>query len=197
MFSPFIKFYQLGFNDDYKLTDNFSIRELYEATKLVDSEYLTLESIPLHRNALSVAQYLRDELQIPLFIGSAYRSSLYEATKGRSQTGSHPMAEAIDLNSSPNNKILTDFVLNAFNSKNHIYQHLKSLGVNSYGFYDWGVHLDFRERKADNTDRFWDDRTKKKIEIITLIWVIPFLIVLYLNRYRIRFVKKIFKKLRK
>jgi hypothetical protein len=164
MFSPDIKFYQIGFDEDFNLTPNFTIRHLYEATKLVDHEYMTFESIPLHRNALSVAQYLRDQLNIPLHIGSAYRSPLWEQTKGRSQTGSHPLAEAIDLNSSPNNNILTDFVYEAYNTKNHVYQHLKSLGVNSYGFYDWGVHLDFRSRKSDNTDRFWDDRKKKKLK---------------------------------
>ena len=163
LFTPEIEFYPLGFENDYHLSTDFTISELYYATKLVDSEYLTLESIPLHRNAIDVAQYLRDQLNTPINISSAYRSVSWENEKGRDGTSSHTKALAIDLNSSPNNDVLTQFVYEAYTTKNYVYSHLKALGINSYGFYDWGVHLDFRERKIDNTDRFWDYRVKKKV----------------------------------
>jgi len=165
MFSSDIKFYELNYSEDFQITENFSIRELYFATKLTSDEYITLSEIPLHRNAILIAQYLRDQLDKPINIGSAYRSPLYEASKNRSPDGSHAQALAIDLNSK-DPKDLINLVETAFNNKNHIYNNLRSYGVTSFGFYDWGIHLDFRQRKNDNSDRFWDDRTdqvKKKV----------------------------------
>ena len=146
------------------ISDNFTLLELFNATKLTSSELSELESIPIHQYIVNASQFLRDQFQLPLFWGSAYRSPLWETSKNRNIFGSHPQALAIDINggsSQEQQDLFTNWIFDCYQTKNHVYEYLKTLGVNSWGFYEWGVHLDFRPRKLDNTDRFWDDRKKK------------------------------------
>lgn len=182
-----------GYDLSFQLSKNFTLKELFDATRVHPLEK-PLNFLPIHKNAIPVAQYLRDQLNVAINIGSAFRSSAYEVTKDRSVDGSHTKALAIDLNTT-DKSVLIDFLLNAYNTKNHVYQKLRSYGVNSFGFYDWGVHLDFRPRKLNDTDRFWDFRTKKKNSYFTLlIWLIPFSFLMYKNRYRFKTIKRLIKK---
>lgn len=197
--NPNIKNYELpfsvmhGYDLSVNITENFTFQELYDATKVMPVE-MPLNHIPLHKNAIEVAQYLRTLVGVPLNIGSAYRSPLWEATKGRPSTGAHPNALAIDLNTD-DKSILINLLYEAFQTKNIVYKRLVYMGVNSFGFYDWGVHLDFRKRKQDNTDRFWDYRKKKNNNYFYfLIFLIPLLLAIFKNKSRFSKLKRIIKK---
>ncbi|MFT7443020.1 MAG: hypothetical protein ACI9Q3_001398, partial [Maribacter sp.] len=76
----------------------------------------------------------------------------------------HVEAKALDLNGENLKEILSQ----ALKEKNLLYKKLRALGVNAFGSYDWGFHLDFRENKTTNDIYYWNKTTKKKSKIVIL-----------------------------
>lgn len=144
-----------------KLSKNFTLGEFYDATYMLKDEWDGVTSIPLHVNAVEVSQYLRDLTGSSITPTSAFRTVAHEISKKRSGNSQHTEALAIDLAGNG----LPELMLNAIETKNHIFQKLRSLGVNGFGVYntsdDYFIHLDFRQPKLDGGFYYWNDLKKK------------------------------------
>ena len=189
--NPNIKFYKYAitpfvaiYDENQKIAPYVRIGELYKATKILDKEELYKSGIPLHKNALDVHTFLREKLNNALYIGSAYRSLEWELLKERSGDSQHTKAQAIDLNGIG----LVDLIEEAVKTENEVYKELRRYGVNAIGFYDWGIHLDFRPSKSTGAIYTWDDRKKKASSI--LIFLITFLLSSFFVRKYIKFPEK-------
>ena len=189
--NPNIKFYQYAitplvtiYDENQKIAPYVRIGELFKATKVLDKEELHKNGIPLHKNALDVHTFLREKINKALYIGSAYRSYEWELFKNRTGTSQHVKALAIDLNGIG----LVDLIEEAVKTENEVYKELRLSGVNAIGFYDWGIHLDFRPSKSTGEIYTWDDRKKKANSI--LIFLITFLLSSFFVRKYIKFPEK-------
>jgi hypothetical protein len=160
---PFAPFSD-GVNRSEKVSDHLTVGELYDATKCMKKDSLLVSGIPIHKNAIEVFELLRSYTKKPLYLGSAWRSYEWEIFRKRNGDSKHVEAEALDLNGENLKEILSQ----ALKEKNLLYKKLRALGVNAFGSYDWGFHLDFRENKTTNDIYYWNKTTKKKSKIVIL-----------------------------
>lgn len=172
-FAPFID----GVNRNVKISNHLTIGELYDSTKVLNKSYLLNHGIPVHPNFLQLFELLRSHTKEPLFLGSSYRSFTWELSKNRSGNSQHVQAIAYDFNG----KNLTKVINEALETKNTLYKELRKIGVNAFGLYSWGYHLDFRNNKTNNEIFFWSDK-KKSFKIITTISIISLLLI-YLKKF--------------
>ena len=180
---------------DGKMTKNFTLGEWLDSMRFADADekkkYID-NFIPMHENLPMVAQTVRDFTGKPVLLGSSFRSKRWEVLKGRSGDGDHPNGRAVDLNGNS----VYEMVHNAFLTKNELYQELKDLGVNTFGFYSWGVHLGIREPKKNGEDYVWynQEETKKKSGDVDSIWYLLYFTLFYLfHKPLFRLLKRIFK----
>lgn len=174
-----------------EISDNFILQEYLNAMRFISEEekqYYYDFGIPLNENLIQVAQIVRDFTGKPVNIGSLFRSLKWEFSKKRSGTGDHPRGNGIDLNGEDVYNVLH----HAFETKNELYQKLKALGVNAYGFYSWGVHLGIRTPKSSGKDYIWYNKEKKN-ESDKLIFIIYFAVVWLFHKPIFRTLKKLFK----
>lgn len=173
---PFAPFSD-GVNRDIKVTDNLTIGEIYDATLVIDKSKLLEFGIPFPVNGPAVHTLLRSYTKKPIYLGSAYRSYEWEIYKNRDGTSQHCYA-AIDLNGDG----LDELIEIALQQKNELYHELRRLGVNAFGQYNWGWHLDFRKNKADNSIYYWSE---KKVETQnksgSLFFLLPLLFIALKN----------------
>jgi hypothetical protein len=158
-----------GFNRDLKVSDYLSLGELYDATKVIDKGSLYDTGINIDKRLFKIHTYLRELTEHALYVGSAYRSTEWEIYRGRSGESEHTNHVAIDLNGIG----LIAIIEKAVKEQNEVFINLRRLGVNAFGLYDWGVHLDLRSSKSDGGFYFWDEQ-KKKVES-TIIYLIGLL----------------------
>jgi hypothetical protein len=158
-FAPFAD----GVNHSHKVSEHLTIGEVYEATKVMQKDKLLVEGIPMHKNAIEVFELLRSYTKKPLYLGSAFRSYEWELFRKREGDSQH-LYGAIDFNGENLKEILTE----AIKEKNLLFHKLRRLGVNAFGSYDWGYHLDFRENKTTNDIYYWNKTTKKKSNFLIL-----------------------------
>lgn len=152
-FAPFTD----GVNRDLQLSENLTFGELFDATKVIDKQELWDYGVPHHKNFLEVFELLRRYTKKPLYLGSAFRSYDWEIKQGRVGNSQHIEANAYDFNGTNLKAVLDE----ALESKNHLYHELRKLGINAFGRYDWGYHLDFRQNKPNNDIYYWDESKKK------------------------------------
>mgnify|MGYP001501326413 CR=1 FL=1 len=167
-----------GFNRSHRLSEHLTFGEVYDATKVLNKEKLFNTGVPFPRNGIALFELLRSYTKKPLYLGSAHRSYEWELFKKRSGTSEH-LHTAIDFNGEGLNKLIKD----ALHEKNELYYELRSMGVNGFGEYSWGWHLDFRENKPNDEIYFWSDKKKNSLTVVFV------LIALFL-------IKKIFKNAR-
>ena len=91
--SPFLD----GVDRDRKLSKNFTLGEFYDATFLLADEWTGVYTIPVHKNAIEVAQLVRDFLKSPVTPTSIFRSVGHDKKQGRIGNSQHTKAFAIDL----------------------------------------------------------------------------------------------------
>ena len=170
-FAPFID----GVDRKVKLSNHLTIGELYDSTKVLNKNDLNLHGIPVHPNFLQLFELLRSHTKEPLYLGSSYRSHNWEVSQNRTGTSQHVQAIAYDFNG----KNLSNVLDEALETKNTLYKELRKIGVNAYGQYSWGYHLDFRNNKPNNEIYFWSE--KKKTNNLVLLSIIA-LILFYIKK---------------
>jgi len=171
-FAPFID----GVNRGVKISNHLTIGELYDSTKVLNKNDLNNNGIPVHPNFLELFELLRSHTKEPLFLGSAYRSHEWEFSQNRSGNSQHVQALAYDFNG----KNLSNVIHEALETKNTLYKQLRRIGVNAFGEYSWGYHLDFRNNKPNNEIYFWSNK-KKSYNIIAFLSIIS-LILFYIKK---------------
>ena len=147
-----------GVDRDRKLSKNFKLGEWYDATFMMPDEWFGVTEIPLHKNAIKVAQLVRDALGKAVEPTSSYRSKRWETEqRGRSGDSQHTKAFAEDLKGDG----ISQLIREAIEQENELYKQLRALGVNGFGLYDLFAHLDFRPEKPNGGIYFWDNVKKK------------------------------------
>jgi hypothetical protein len=146
-----------GFDRSIKVAEYVSLGELYDATKVIDKGVLYDTGINIDKRLLKIHTYLRELTQHALYIGSAGRSLEWELYRNRSGESQHVQLHAMDFNGIS----LLEIIKNAIETENDIFINLRRMGVNAFGLYDWGVHLDLRSSKPNGDFYFWDNQKKK------------------------------------
>lgn len=173
-----------------KITPNFTKGEWLDSVKVLngEKERLIKDGVPLDKAILQSAQLVRNFTGKPVYLGSSYRSQAWEQSKLRDDDGDHPKGKAVDLNGED----VYSTIHNAFETKSELYQELKALGINAFGFYDWGVHLGTRPPKQNGKDFVWYGNGKKKSSIDTSYFFLAVVFIMY-RKTIFKILKKIFK----
>ena len=150
------------------LTKNFSTKEVIKASHPEENSDIVF----LDQKVINVAQYIRDALNAPVGINSAFRSPEFNATlEGSVKNSQHLSGRALDLSS----KDIVEFMEIAKETKNEHWVKMYDLGLRGLGLYSWGVHIDSRE--SINV-AFWDYRKKKELKQLTKpLWAVGLLIL--------------------
>jgi len=155
---------QMGYLDNKVLSTNLKLGEIRKATFIKDDEVNEFTYIPLDARLVEAFQILRDALQKPIIVTSAFRSLRYELSKGRSGSSQHVNGKALDLKGEG----LIELLKEALRTKNKLYQKLRAVGINGFGIYEKEgfIHIDTRVAKQDGSYALWfgneDDDLKKK-----------------------------------
>lgn len=181
-----------------KVSENFTLGEWLDSMRFINEEerkaYYQFDSglaIPFNNNLPEVAQTVRDFTGKAVYLGSSFRSKRWEVSKGRSGDGDHPKGNAVDLNGEDVYSLLHQ----AVREKNELYQALKALGVNAFGFYSWGVHLGIRTPKQSGEDYLWynNEEVKKKEGFDKIMYLVYFVLIYLFHKPLLKMLKKIFK----
>jgi hypothetical protein len=185
---PILVPYKDAIDRDFKLSKFLSFGEIYDATKVIDKQTLWEDGIPLHKDIPKLHELIRTELNKPLFVGSAFRSYDWERKQNRDGDSQHVQGHAIDFNGYG----LVSLIETAVKEKNELYTTIRQMGVNAIGFYDWGIHFDFRPSKSNGKIYTWDDRKKKSENVI--MWLSLFLFSMWFSGRlkKIRILKRFF-----
>ena len=128
-----------------KLTSNFSKSE-FDSKDGSDMPNNVLENIKVVAEQLQV---LRDTLNIPVTVNSAYRSVAHNKKIGGVKNSQHITGKAVDIVAKGITTNYLAFKINELISKGKMLQ-------GGIGIYDTFVHYDIRGAKAR-----WDNRKKK------------------------------------
>ena len=131
---------------DYQLKPNFKEFEFF--SKCSDSP----DSHNLDYRLPNVVQYLRDKYNTPIRITSTFRTPNCNLLANGSSKSYHLEGKAIDFQFTKNNKEILKQIYSDFASRGEVYQNLKELGINGFGFYNTFIHLDTRPKEV-----FWDN----------------------------------------
>jgi hypothetical protein len=155
---PFSGAFKDGFDRSVKLSPNLTLGEVFDASFHTDKSIFLQNGIPLHKNFLQVFELVRSYTKKPLYLGSLYRTYDWEQHRGRSGASQH-LYGALDLNGQNVKEVITE----AINTENELFQKLQDLGVTSFGEYNWGWHLDFREPKPSGEIYYWSKKKTNKV----------------------------------
>ncbi|CAM1370020.1 hypothetical protein TPENAI_60771 [Tenacibaculum litopenaei] len=144
-----------GYNDDKKLSTNFTLGEFRKAMYFTKEEKNLITYVPIHPNIIQACQILRNALGKPIKVNSSFRTVAHELSQGRSGKGKHTLGIAVDLSGEG----LVELLREAIEQKNDLYHSLRNLGVNAFGLYKYKnfVHLDLRPAEADGSHIVWTD----------------------------------------
>lgn len=163
--------YKVGFNRSEKVSPHLTLGEIYDSSKSLNKNDFLKNGIPIHKNFIKAFELIRSATGKPVYLGSLFRTHEWEIFRERSGDSKHVLAEAFDINGEDVKQLLTE----ALEKKNDLYFDLRALGVNAFGSYDWGYHLDFRQNKESGEIYYWDN-TKKKDKIEKEFFIIPILL---------------------
>ena len=139
-------FIEINKGSDYQLKPNFKEFEFY--SKCMDSPQKHF----LDYNLPNAVQFLRDKYETPIRITSTNRTPNCNILSGRSSRSYHLEGKAIDFQFTQNNKEILKQIYSDFASRGEVYQNLKQLGINGFGFYNTFIHLDTRPKET-----YWDN----------------------------------------
>ena len=139
-------FIEINKGSDYQLKPNFKEFEFY--SKCMDSP----DKHYLDYNLPNAVLYLRDKYNTPIKITSTYRTTNCNILAGGSSKSYHLEGKAIDFQFTQNNKEILKQIYSDFASRGEVYQNLKQLGINGFGFYNTFIHLDTRPKET-----YWDN----------------------------------------
>ena len=146
----------------WNVTKNFTSREVM-GSSVSDSGVFEMD-----QKVFDVAQYIRDAIEVPVNINSAFRSRKHNEAVGGAKNSYHLTGQALDLSGDG----IVEFMLEAYDTKNVHFNRMRSLGLGGLGIYDNYVHIDTRRMNF----AFWDLRKKK----VFTMSIIPLLIALVL-----------------
>ena len=133
-------------DSDFQLKPNFKEFEFY--SKCIDSP----SSHNLDFQLPNAVQYLREKYNTPIRITSTFRTYSCNVLAGGSSESYHLVGKAIDFQFTKNNKAILKQIYSDFSSRGQVYEKLRELGINGFGFYNTFIHLDTRPKFT-----FWDN----------------------------------------
>ena len=140
-------------NGNAQLSDNFVESEFYSKSEDAPNCH-TISS-----KLIQAVQLVRTVYGMPICITSTYRTALGNTLVGSSPTSRHRTPEAaVDFkacNEAQNDELIGQLYAE-FREQGEVYQTLRSLGVNGFGFYDGFIHFDVRPDFA-----YWDETSGK------------------------------------
>lgn len=144
-----------GYNDDKKLSTNFTLGEFRKAMYFTKEEKNLITYVPIHPNIIQAAQVLRNSLGKAINVNASFRTVAHELSQDRSGKSKHTLGIAVDLSGDG----LVELLREALETKNDLYHSLRNLGVNAFGLYKGKnfVHLDLRPAEADGSHTIWTD----------------------------------------
>jgi len=146
--------------DSVRLSENFTLQELYDASFMTPNEWLSATHIPFDSRLVLISQAIRDKVGHEVYWNSAFRSLAYDESKGRKNTRkTHSRGLAVDVSGSG----VVELLERSFNAKDEFFMSLVAMGLSSIGFYDTFVHIDVDTPKADGSIRTWSFKKKKRV----------------------------------
>jgi hypothetical protein len=140
-------------NGNAQLSDNFVESEFYSKSEDAPDCH-TISS-----KLIQAVQLVRTVYGMPICITSTYRTALGNMLVGSSPTSRHRTPEAaVDFkacNEAQNDELIGQLYAE-FREQGEVYQTLRSLGINGFGFYDGFIHFDVRPDFA-----YWDETSGK------------------------------------
>lgn len=152
--------------ETFNITKNFTNSEIISASHPQEGE----ETFMIDEKVVLIAQYIREQLNVPVKVNSAFRNEKYNSElRGSASNSQHIYGKALDLSA----KGIVAFLEEAYDTNNEHGKKLYEMGLRGIGFYDWGVHIDTREQKGVSK---WDYRKKKAL--VKSLWSIVVLIII-------------------
>ena len=148
---------QICKDDTTPISPNFVANEFY--SKSADAP----DCHSLDDSLVQAVQFIRTYYNIPICITSTYRTATGNSLIGSSSTSQHRQPTgAVDFQAC--NKKERDYLVGQlyqqFKDKGEVYQELRALGINGFGFYDSFVHIDPRTEYSGEV-AFWDNTSGK------------------------------------
>jgi len=148
---------QICKDDTTPISPNFVANEFY--SKSADAP----DCHSLDDSLVQAVQFIRTYYNIPICITSTYRTATGNSLIGSSSTSQHRQPTgAVDFQAC--NKKERDYLVGQlyqqFKDKGEVYQELRTLGINGFGFYDSFVHIDPRTEYSGEV-AFWDNTSGK------------------------------------
>lgn len=162
-------------NDNSEISPNFLSNEFYSNSNDAPDCH-TLDS-----QLIEALQLVRTTYNIPICITSTYRTQLANNLIGSSSNSQHRTPEgAVDFQACnrKDRRYLIGQLYAEFKNKGDVYQALRTIGINGFGFYDTFNHFDVRANYSgevdywDNTSGIFGDTTidGQKKNLITRFW---------------------------
>ena len=144
-------------NDTTQATQDFAIREFYSKSSNAPACHTLSDKL------IQAVQYIRTYYNIPICITSTYRTKRANDLLGSNENSQHRTPEgAVDFQAcdSEQRDYLIGQLYVQFKEKGEVYQELRDIGINGFGFYDSFTHIDVRANYTGEVD-FWDDTSGK------------------------------------
>ena len=148
---------QICKDDTTLISPNFVANEFYSRSADAPDCHNLDDSLVL------ALQLIREYYNIPICITSTYRTATGNSLIGSSSTSQHRQdTGAVDFKAcnQKDRDYLIGQLYQQFKDKGELYQELRALGINGFGFYDTFVHLDPRTNYTGEVD-FWDQTSDK------------------------------------
>ena len=130
-------------NSKRQVTDNFTEAELYSKSADASTSHY------LDDDVIFALQIIRTNYGLPIRVSSTYRTPLGNSLCGGVKNSRHLISKAIDFQFISNNNDNIKILQADWNSRGHLYNSLRAMGINAIGFYTNFVHIDTRENEKD------------------------------------------------
>ena len=144
---------QICKGDNTQITENFTVSEFYSNSADAPNCHT------LSNKLIQAVQLVRSVYDMPICITSTYRTQLGNALIGSNENSRHRTSEgAVDFqacNPAQNDQLIGQLYAE-LRDQGEVYQTLRSLGINGFGYYDDFVHFDVRPEFG-----YWDNTSGK------------------------------------
>jgi hypothetical protein len=141
-----LAFIEINKGSQFQIRPNFKEFEFFSKCSDSPSKH------NLDEDLLNAVQYLRDKYNDKIKITSTYRTPNCNLLAGGVKNSFHLKGKALDFQFINDNKDYLKKIYNDFASRGEVYQTLRDLGINGFGFYNTFIHLDTRDQFT-----YWDN----------------------------------------
>jgi uncharacterized protein YcbK (DUF882 family) len=120
---------------DKQITQHFKEREFF--CKCADYREI---SCLLDRNLIAAAEVIRSFAGVPVYVSSSFRTPLGNSLVGGAENSYHLKGMALDLRCPTRQSIINENIIR----KGRLYELLRQLEINGFGFSDYFLHIDTR-----------------------------------------------------